>query len=322
MSYALEPWLGDALDAGLSAIRLNSGFGSEELALDWASLIDEQFRQAGVRRRTILDLGGYKARLVQGETLAVSRGERIVLAATGQPAKKQLGVSPPDFLNDLLPGQILVVGDGETLLEVATVSAQRVVAAVRSGDVIEGGRGLSPAGAVWRTGPSTADMNRLALLRDRGLLDAVLVSFVETPDDLRDVRHLLADDGGSIAVIAKLETAAAAADPWEAVRSADEVMVGRGDLALAVGLEEIYRATSRIADACVSAGRPWWIATDCLLGAESGGSPTRAEASDLAGWIERGACGMLLAHETVFGQDPVNAVRWGRTILDRYGGRA
>jgi pyruvate kinase len=136
------------------------------------------------------------------------------------------------------------------------------------------------------------------------------VSFVQTADDLRQARGLMAAaNAADVPLIAKLERPQALERLEEILLSCDAVMVARGDLGLEMPLERVPRAQKEITRGARRYGIPVIVATQVLESMTKEARPTRAEVNDAANAVEDGVDAIMLAGETAAGLYPARTVR-------------
>jgi pyruvate kinase len=313
----------DALLAGANGIRHTFSYATPELHIDRAKLVAARAAHLGVEVCAVADLPGEKYRLASfpGERIAVATGSQVRLGPRGTAdvagRTPVLPVQNERLLSSALPGSSVIVGDGGVELLVEGVAAGVLVCSVVRGGVIENNRGLTLVGGGRSISSLTAaDLEMLQALAASEAFDAVAVSFVSEPSTLHVVREAVSGAGAAVAVVAKIETREGVDRIDEICAAADVVMAARGDLALAIDPAMLYAAVRRIAEAAAESGTPWVLATQLLEGLDQFGFPTRAELTDVVGWMEHGAAGAMLSRETVFGGCPLESIRHLRALLD------
>src|SRR5690606_40712255 len=117
-------------------------------------------------------------------------------------------------------------------------------------------------------------------------VEFVALSFVQRPEDLHEAREIIGDRA---LLMTKLEKPQALEHLDEIVRLSDSVMVARGDLGVELPPEQVPSASKRILRSCREHGKPSIVATQMLESMISAPTPTRAEASDVAGAVYDGA---------------------------------
>jgi pyruvate kinase len=122
-------------------------------------------------------------------------------------------------------------------------------------------------------------------------VDWVALSFVQKASDMIEARALVGERAG---LIAKIEKPSALEEIDEIVRLSDGVMVARGDLGVEIPPEDVPGKQKEIIRACRIAAKPVIVATQMLDSMVSSPTPTRAEASDVAGAIYDGADAVML----------------------------
>jgi pyruvate kinase len=144
-------------------------------------------------------------------------------------------------------------------------------------------------------------------------VDYVALSFVRGSDDVVAARKLVADLGGDVPIIAKIERPEAVECLDAILDQADGVMVARGDLGVEMGPEAVPLLQKRIIAEANRRRRLVITATQMLESMTHHTRPTRAEASDVANAVLDGTDAVMLSAETAIGQYPVETVR----VMDR-----
>ena len=169
------------------------------------------------------------------------------------------------------------------------------------------GKGVNVRGGLAAR-PILDDTDRAALRLGLELgVDFVGVSYVRRPDDLAAVRRELRALGGSLPLVAKIETALALEHLEPILARSDAVMIARGDLSLEIPFERVPIEQKRIVRAALRAGRPVITATQMLQSMVSAPRPTRAEATDVANAVLDGTDAVMLSDETAVGEAPIRA---------------
>jgi pyruvate kinase len=127
--------------------------------------------------------------------------------------------------------------------------------------------------------------------------DAVNFSFVNNPDDVRELQQLIDELQGSIGIILKIETQKAFKNLPRILLSSMQtypvgVMIARGDLAIETGWKNFASIQEEILRICEAAHIPDIWATQVLESMTKKGIPTRAEITD-ASMAQRAECVML-----------------------------
>jgi pyruvate kinase len=139
-------------------------------------------------------------------------------------------------------------------------------------------------------------------------VDIIALSFVRSPDDIKLVHQIMAEEGRTLPVIAKVEKPEAV-DHLEAIVLAfDGIMVARGDLGVELPLDQVPLVQKRAVQLCRENAKPVIVATQMLDSMIENSRPTRAEASDVANAVLDGTDAVMLSGETSVGKYPVLTV--------------
>ena len=125
-------------------------------------------------------------------------------------------------------------------------------------------------------------------------IDYVAMSYVGGAEDIKS---------------AKIERREAVKNIDAIIKSADAIMVARGDLGNAFPLEKLPFLQKMIIRKCKKAEKPVITATQMLLSMAENPEPTRAEVEDVAQAILDGSDAVMLSEETAIGKYPAEAVR-------------
>lgn len=316
------------IEGGMDAARLNFSHGSH----DSHGRAIKAIRDAADRRRAavaiIQDLQGPRVRVGAlpegGLDVVPGQHVRLVtnLARSGAPLGGQslgttgpgdIPVTYPSLVRDLRPGARILLDDG--LIELV---ADRVTGGVVECTVVTGGRLFSYKGInlpdTTISAPTLTDKDRedLRFGIAQGI-DYLALSFVRGPEDLVAAKKLIADCGGDVPVIAKIERPEAVACLESILEEADGVMIARGDLGVELGPEAVPVLQKRIIAEANRRRRLVITATQMLESMVQRPRPTRAEASDVANAVFDGTDALMLSAETAVGLHPVEAVR----VMDR-----
>jgi pyruvate kinase len=187
--------------------------------------------------------------------------------------------------------------------------------------VVEGGqigehKGINAPGVVLPASAVTAkDADDLRAGLALGV-DMVAISFVQTADDVRRARQIMADaNAADVPLMAKLERPQALDHLGDILAACDAVMVARGDLGLELPLERVPRAQKEIIHAARHSGTPVVVATQVLESMIVEARPTRAEVNDAADAVDDGVDAIMLAGETAVGAHPARAVQTLASII-------
>jgi pyruvate kinase len=139
-------------------------------------------------------------------------------------------------------------------------------------------------------------------------VDFVALSFISSPQQVSEVRRLLAALEFSVQLIVKIEQASALTESDPILDIADSIMVARGDLAIQISIEKVPLAQKQLIKMANQRGKPVITATQMLESMVTSDTPTRAEAADIANAVLDGTDALMLSEETAIGKHPVKVV--------------
>ena len=307
----------DMLHAGMTVARVNFSHGDHDSHRQTIETL-RQVAQTEDKTLAIMgDLQGPKIRLgyIKASGIPLKVGDEIVLTPhPGQPA--MIHLPHPDLIEAVRPGARLVIGDGEVEFNVMEKRADTLRVRVTVPGLLEARKGVNAPGTELGISSITEkDREDLVFICEMGL-DYVALSFVRTADDIFELRQLIADQGASIPIIAKIEKNEAIKNLEEIIKAADGIMVARGDLGIEVPPQRVPVLQKKIIVACNEVGKPVITATQMLQSMVEHPRPTRAEASDVANAILDGTDAVMLSGETASGKYPIQAVLMMKHIAE------
>ena len=307
--------------AGMDVARLNFSHGTHAEHADVIHAIRAGEDRWGRPLTIVQDLQGPKVRLgtFAGGQAVLMAGDEFTLTPRSVTGTAHVStLSHPEFLPELRAGDQVWMDDGMIQLVVEAIDPDGDVRCrVTVGGFVSDHKGVAlpriPAPVAGMTPKDQEDL-RFGLANG---VDYVAVSFVRSAADIQEVRRFLSDQGANLPVIAKLERAEIVSNLAGILALVDGVMVARGDLGVAVPLEEVPVIQKDVIRQARQAKVPVIIATQMLESMVTHLRPTRAEVTDVATAIFDGADAIMLSAETATGQFPTEAVQVMARIAER-----
>jgi pyruvate kinase len=301
--------------AGADVFRLNFSHGTHADHQARANAIRQVESTLGRPLGILLDLQGPKLRvgLIAAGKVSLVQGAEFRLDSDPTPGDASRAFLPhPEIFAALQPGHHLLIDDGKIKLRVTHVSAGRACTQVVFGGVLSDRKGVNvPDSALAVSALTDKDKSDLAFGLALGV-DWVALSFVQSAQDVKELRKLVQHRAG---IIAKLEKPQALQCLDDIVAEADALMVARGDLGVEMPPEDVPILQRRIVRACRAAGKPVVVATQMLESMITQATPTRAEASDVATAVYDGVDAVMLSAESASGDYPAEAVTMMARII-------
>jgi pyruvate kinase len=299
------------LRAGMNIARLNFSHGGFADHAERIARLRAAERATGRRLAIMADLPGPKMRVgkIDPEPIQLQRGAHFVLTSDDIVGNlERVSMSFARLPKVVKPGDRLFLNDGLIQLEVERVAGHDVACRVAVGGELRSRKGLNLPGIDLGVSAFTShDRACLEFALQNGV-DAVSQSFVETAADIEAVRAAAKALGKNPCIIAKIERAGALTHLEDILKTADGLMVARGDLGVEVPIEKIAITQKQIVAQASLAGKPVIIATQMLESMVSSRLPTRAEATDVANAILDGTDAIMLSAESAMGLYPEEAV--------------
>ncbi len=297
--------------AGINVVRVNFSHGSSE---EHVAMVREVRRIAAQRGRDVgvlADLQGPKIRIgkfADGK-VDLKPGDRFTFdidCALGDATR--VGLDYKELVNDVKPGDTLLLNDGRMTMRVDALSATTIACTVVVGGVLSNRKGINrQGGGLSAPALTSKDMDdiRTAVALEA---DFLAVSFPKNAGDMYMARELMRAAGGKMLVIAKIERFEAIGNLEEILKASDGIMVARGDLAVEVGDAAVPALQKRMIRMARELNKLTITATQMMESMIEAPVPTRAEVSDVANAVLDGTDAVMLSAETAAGKYPVETV--------------
>jgi pyruvate kinase len=299
------------VEAGMDVARLNFSHGSHEDHQKMYELVREAANECGRAVAVLADLQGPKIRLGRfadgpyewrtGDIVTITSDDIVGTADRVSCTYRKLP-------QEVRVGDRLLIDDGRVAIEVLGVEGNDIRSLVVEGGPVSNNKGVSlPNVAVSVPAMSEKDEEDLRFALGLGV-DLVALSFVRSPDDIKLVHQIMAEEGRTVPVIAKVEKPEAVNHLEAIVLAFDGVMVARGDLGVELPLDQVPLVQKLAVQLCRENAKPVIVATQMLDSMIDNSRPTRAEASDVANAVLDGTDAVMLSGETSVGKYPVLTV--------------
>jgi len=314
------------VEAGARVLRLNFSHGSLEDHERRLATAREVERRIGRPIAVLGDLQGPKirvgrvadggVRVATGRLVEFHRG-RFTAAATPEDQRAVFASTYDRLVDDVEPGQRLLVNDGAVRMLIVERYDDRIVCTVTHGGLITSSKGINLPDSELSVDTLTDRDIEHARWAVEHELDLLALSFVRRAADvdmLRSIVRQAAPGKRPIPIVSKIEVPQAIARIDEILEASDAMMVARGDLGVEMDIAEVPILQKNLIERARHHGKPCIVATQMLESMISDPAPTRAEASDVAAAIFDQVDATMLSGETAVGEWPVLAVEQMRRI--------
>lgn len=307
------------IQAGVNVVRLNFSHGNQQDHIATALKVRTIAKQLGKHVGILVDLQGPKIRIscFEADSIHLSQGDIFYLDGQLAPNagnQQAVGLDYPQLIQDLKPGDILLLDDGRIQLETLAVDkeAQKVKTRALNGGKLSNRKGINLLGG-GLSAPALTDKDKQDITTAT-LIDAdfLAVSFPRNADDLDYARSIAVKAGCNAQIVAKIERAEIVTDEDsmdKVIAASDIIMVARGDLGVEIGDARLPAVQKALISRAKHLGKPVITATQMMESMIENPLPTRAEVMDVANAIIDGTDAIMLSAESAMGNYPVEAVK-------------
>lgn len=308
------------VEEGVDVFRLNFSHGTREEHREHIRLIRKICSDAGTGVAIMQDLCGPKirvGRMQDGQIDLCTGAEVTITIREVKGTSRRFSTTYPSLPHDVKKDARILLNDGAMALQVVSTTEQDVLCRVLRGGTLKSNKGMNlPGTSISIPSVTQKDMDDLAVGIEEGV-DFVALSFVRTANDIRQVKHFLAEHSCAAQVIAKIEKPEAVECIDEIIEAADGILIARGDLGVEMDLARVPLLQKDIILRANEQDKYVIVATQMLESMMHSAVPTRAEVSDVTNAIIDGTDAVMLSGETAAGDYPVDAVRMMDRIANR-----
>lgn len=300
------------IQSGANVIRLNFSHGDQQTHEESINLIKQIRNELNVPIAIMVDTRGPEIRVKTFEDGSgiLKKGKMFSLYGFQKVGNNDgVAVSEPKCLANLKKGDIILANDGLIRLTVVENKGFEVICKVMQGGILSNNKGLTFKDVNLNLPYiSKKDKEDLIWAFKHGC-DIVAASFVNSADDVRQLKKLMHENNYSCKIIAKIESMTGIKNLDEILEISDGIMVARGDLGVEIQQSRLPKIQMDLINSAITKGKNVIVATEMLESMIHNPRPTRAETIDVANAVYNGASAVMLSAETAVGSYPDKAVK-------------
>jgi pyruvate kinase len=302
------------IEAGVNVFRLNFSHGSHKEHEQTLTNIRKAIQTSGKLIGILQDISGPKIRIGElPHTVEVKEGDMIIFdkqsdACSLDRRALTLTLNRPEILKKVQVGDLIYLYDGKIQTTVTHIEADRVITMVDNHGILSSRKGVNFPKTHLGIDVLTKKDKEDILWGIKNHVDFMAISFVQSADDMHNVRNFIQENEGDVKLFSKIEKFDAVENIDEIIAASDGVMVARGDLGIEMPFSQVPMIQKKIIAKSNEANKPVITATQMLLSMTENEIATRAEISDVANAVLDGTDAVMLSEETAVGINPPKAV--------------
>ena len=309
------------IENGMDIARFNFSHGDHEEQLGRLNDLKKVREALHMPTAILLDTKGPEIRtglLKNGKAVTLETNETFTLTTEViQGNKERVSLSYTGLINDITKGKHILIDDGLIELQVINKTDTDIICKILNGGILGEQKGINVPNVPTRL-PAITDKDKedikFGVEQD---IDFIAASFVRNAECIMEIRAFLAEcKAPYIPIIAKIENAEGIENIDEIIRTADGIMIARGDLGMEIPEEELPHLQKEIIQKCNDNYKPVIVATQMMDSMIRNPRPTRAEVTDVANAVYESADTVMLSGETAAGKYPVEAVKMMKHIIE------
>lgn len=308
-----EETLTKMCEAGMNVARLNFSHGTREDQQERINLVKTVREKLELPIAIMLDTKGpeYRIGTFSNKRITLKDGDTFTFTTEdiiGDDTR--VSVSDKRMMDELQPGDTVLVNNGLVVMEVRNVQGSEAVCTVTAGGELSDRKSMNFPNRLMPGDYLSEQDKGDILLGIQNEVDFIAASFVSTREDVQALRDFLDENGGQeIDIIAKIENRSGVDQIDEICKVANGIMIARGDLGVEIPFIEVPAIQKYLISRCRMLGKRVITATEMLESMIHNPRPTRAEISDVANAVYDGTSAVMLSGESAAGKYPVAAVK-------------
>ncbi len=309
------------IQSGMNVARCNFSHGSYEEHGQRMDRVKEARANAHKPVAILLDTKGPEVRIktFENDRVELKKGQRFTLYFDDIKGNDEgVSITYPMLYADVSKGSRILIDDGLIEMHVEKLQGKDIVCHVENDGIVSNNKGVNVPDAHLSM-PYLSDKDKQDILFGISQdVDYIAASFVRTADDVKQIRALLAQNGGErIHIIAKVENREGVENIDEIISASDAIMIARGDMGVEIPGEDVPVIQKMIIKKVYEAGKQVITATQMLDSMMKNPRPTRAETADVANAIYDGTSAIMLSGETAAGIYPIESLQTMVRIAER-----
>lgn len=305
---------------GMNVARLNFSHGSHEEHLKKLNLIKHVREKLNLPVAVMLDTKGpeYRIRTFKNGKVKIEDEAPFVFTTDDvEGDETQVSVSYPGLVNDIKPGDEILVNNGLVVFKAEKIEGNRIYCKTIVGGELSDRKSMSFPGKVLNQVYLSEQDKEDLLFGIKNNVDYIAASFVSRKQDILDLKAFLKANGGEdIGIIAKIENRTGIENIEEIGSECDGIMIGRGDLGVEIPFTELPAVQKYLITKCRLMGKRVITATEMLESMIHNPRPTRAEISDVANAVYDETSAVMLSGESAAGKYPAETVKTMAEIVE------
>ena len=307
-------------EAGMNVVRINMSHSDHASAAKIINWIKTLNRQVDYPVPILLDTQGPEIRTgVLENPMELNSGDVVTLSVRDGDLIEQrsIHVNYTELVDVVEVGRIITVDNGLMNFKVLQKKDHQLTCEVIDGGTLGSRKHVNLPGVRVNLPAITAKDREDITFGMENDVDFIALSFVRSPDDVKELQEFLGSKRQTTKIVAKIEDQEGVNNIHQIVAAADGVMVARGDLGIETDIADLPNVQRRIVHACARQGKRCIVATHLLESMIDNPIPTRAEVTDVANAIYEGVDAVMLSGETSVGQYPSRCVEQLSNIANR-----